>query len=96
MPCGKASRVMNVALPLACQLLATNGIGKGVAVEAKADAAPKMPSEHIERMNSFCIGIYRRLSACNLAMCSACVSPDDAKRIVSVSIRQIHVPIGFL
>ena len=95
MPCGKASRVMNVALPLACQWSAANEIGKGMTVEAKADAAAKTLSAHTERMNRFCIGIYRRLSACTLAMYSTSVSPDDAKRIVSVSTRQIHAPIAF-
>jgi hypothetical protein len=86
---------MNVALPLACQLSATNEIGKGMTVEAKADAAPKTLSAQIERINRPCIYIYRRLSACILTACSIGVWRDDAKRIESMSRRHNHVSIGF-
>jgi len=95
MPCENASLAMNVALPLACQLSATSGIGKGVTVEAKAVAALKAARAQTERISRFCMGICCRLSASTLTTCSADVSRDDTKRMESVSRRQIHAPAGF-
>jgi hypothetical protein len=96
MPCGKASLVMNVALPLAGQLLATNGIGKGVNVEAEADAMPRALSAQTKRPDRFCMSIYRSLSARTLAADSIYISQDDAKRLEGVLMRKIQMAIGFL
>ena len=62
MPFGNASLAMNVALPLACQALATNVTFAAVIDAANADVIPS-PSARVAGTSRFFISHYQRMSA---------------------------------
>jgi hypothetical protein len=85
---------MNVALPSARQVLATNGMRTDVIDEAKAEVMPS-PSARIGGTGRFCISHYPRTSARTLPADFGYGLWDDTKRTPSVPKWHLCVVGGF-
>src|ERR1700736_647564 len=85
---------MNVALPLACQALATNGIFTDVIDAATADVMPSA-SARVEGTSRFFISHCQKTSARTLPAQFAYALRDDTKRTTGVMRWPICVLVGF-